>query len=66
MILLSIAYPTERKPGRIVTSFPSILYFVADMFFKTNGRICFLEKNKSQKAKWFPIGEVVLIKHSLM
>ena len=30
--------------GRIVTSFPSILYFVADMLFKTNGRICFLNK----------------------
>ena len=28
--------------GRIVTSFPSILYFVADMLFKTNGRICFI------------------------
>ena len=30
--------------GRIVTSFPSILYFLPDMLFKTNGRICFLEK----------------------
>ena len=26
-----------------VTSFPSILYFVADILFKTNGRICFLK-----------------------
>ena len=31
---------------RIVSSFPSILYFVTDMFFKTNGRICSFEKRK--------------------
>ena len=30
--------------GKIVTSFPSILYFVADMLFKTKGRICFLNE----------------------
>ena len=30
----------------MVTPFPSISYFVVDMFFKTNGRICFLEKTK--------------------
>ena len=29
---------------RIVTSFPSILYFVAGMLFKTNGRLCFVKK----------------------
>ena len=35
---------------RIVSSFPSILYFVTDMFFKTNGRICsFEKKNNSMK-----------------
>ena len=31
---------------RIVSSFPSILYFVTDMFFKINGRICSFEKRK--------------------
>ena len=35
--------------GRIVTSFPSILYFVADIIFKTNGRICFLKKYQQGK-----------------
>ena len=32
--------------GRIVTFFPSSLYFVVDMLFKTNGRICFQKKRK--------------------
>ena len=32
--------------GWIVASFPSILYFVVDMLFKTNGRICSFEKKK--------------------
>ena len=31
---------------RIVTPFQSILYFVADILFKTNGMICFLEEKK--------------------
>ena len=34
--------------GRIVTSFPSILYFVVDMLFKTNGRIHFLNSKKNK------------------
>ena len=32
--------------GRIVVSFPSIWYFVADMLFKTNSRVCFFENKK--------------------
>ena len=39
--------------GRIVASFASILYFVANMFFKANGRICFFEK-KYISIKLFP------------
>ena len=30
--------------GRIIASFRAILYFAADMPFKTNGKICCLEK----------------------
>ena len=33
---------------RIVASFPSILYFVGDMLFKTYGKICSFEKMKKK------------------
>ena len=42
-------YLTQDGLGRIIASFPSILYFVADMLFKTNGRIRFFERKKIMK-----------------
>ena len=48
---------------RIVSSFPSILYFVADMFFKTNGRICSFGEKKKKK---YDVYVMSLLTHNLV